>query len=394
VVDRFTADESLTALAVDCGAGELALVDRFTFIATFARPFGRDLFERKPIAVLMERRPLVVDGATTLAAVSAVISDTNPDALSTGFIVTAQGRYLGMGTGLDLMRLMAEQASVTLEELKATQRHLVEAEKFASLGQLVAGVAHEINTPLGIALTAASALDDRTRELVGGMSSGQLRAAELVDYLDLATETVSMVAANLTRAAGLIRSFKQVAVDQSAEILEAFPLRRVIEDTLASMMGVVRDAGHQVVVECDEAIEMTSYPGPLSQVLTNLIGNALTHAFADRTGGTITIRAIAGDRTVTVIHSDDGAGIPAANLPKIWEPFFTTRRGKGGSGLGLHIVHNIVTQSLGGRVEARSSEGQGASFTLELPREIEQGFGRRSGAGLMAAVRPLRELSA
>lgn len=268
-------------------------------------------------------------------------------------------------------------------ELKATQASLVQAEKMASLATLVAGVAHEINTPVGIAYGCATHLDGRTRATHEAFSQGQLKRSELATYMELATESSRLILTNLQRAAALIQSFKQVAVDQTSATRRRFDLRQYLEEIITSLGPRLRSTPHTVHLQCPEGILLNSFPGAFSQVVTNLVINALTHAFpADEAGavpaGTLTLSATllpaatdaensAGD--VELHFADNGCGIPEDHRNLIFEPFFTTRRGSGGSGLGLHIVFNLVTQTLGGSISVASTPGAGTTFIIRLPLE-------------------------
>ena len=280
--------------------------------------------------------------------------------------------------------LAAKQATErAYAELKETQASLVQAEKMASLGLLVAGIAHEINTPVGIAYSCASHLASQTGQLVTALEGGALKKSELLAYGAAAAESTRLMASNLSRAAELIRSFKLVAVDQASAELRRFDLGIYIREVVTSLGPRLRTTPHRVVVTCPEHISINSYPGALSQVVTNLVMNALIHAFSDETvdppedgigkrrAGTIaiTVEASASRSDVDLSFTDDGKGIPAESIEKIFEPFFTTRRGSGGSGLGLHIVFNLVTQSLGGRISVSSTEGQGTTFHIRFPRD-------------------------
>lgn len=255
-----------------------------------------------------------------------------------------------------------------LDQLTSAQRQLVESEKMASLGGLVAGVAHEINTPVGIGVTAASHLADKTREMTAQYAAGGLKRASLEAYLALCDESSVMILSNLKRAAELIRSFKQVAVDRSTEERRVFRLRGYLDEVLLSLRPHLKKTDHEVHVICDADISMDSYPGALSQIITNLVMNSLMHAFEPGEAGRIVITATLEGGQVQLIYVDNGKGIPPENLDKIFEPFYTTRRGRGGTGLGLHILYNLVTQKLGGTVRCESAPGQGTSFTLLLPQ--------------------------
>ncbi len=272
-------------------------------------------------------------------------------------------------------------------ELKEAQASLVQAEKMASLGMLVAGIAHEINTPVGIAYSCASHLGNRTRQLVAAIENGNLKKSELLTFAASAAESTRLMSANLNRAAELIRSFKQVAVDQASAELRRFDLKTYIEEVITSLGPRLRTTPHRVVIECPSDLSINGYPGALSQILTNLVMNALIHAFeikppktqpgesrppkAKPMAGTITIAVsmVEGTNDIEIHFSDDGRGIPAKLQTRIFEPFFTTKRGSGGSGLGLHIVLNLITQTLGGRITVDSTEGSGTTFHIRLPRE-------------------------
>lgn len=269
----------------------------------------------------------------------------------------------------DELRASKEAAELAYSSLQQAKNSLIQAEKMAALGSLVAGVAHEINTPIGTALTAASHLGERTAEFRAQFQGGKLKKSEAERYLETAVETSAIMVATIGRAAELIQSFKQVAVDQSTDIRRRFNLSAYIAEILLSLKPRLKQAQHAVVVDCPHDLEIDSYPGALSQVLTNFVMNSLLHGFSEGQIGKITISAQLRDSaTVVIRYADTGRGIPEKNLARIFEPFFTTRRGTGGTGLGLHIVYNIVTQSLGGTIDVMSEVGQGAAFILAIPR--------------------------
>lgn len=257
----------------------------------------------------------------------------------------------------------------SLHYLEMTRGHLVESEKMASLGGLVAGVAHEINTPVGITVSASSYLHDRTQALWEKLHSGSMTQADLNSYLDDAAKSARLLLSNANRAARLVQSFKQLAVDQTSDERRRFDLREYIEETLLSLQSELRGTGVVVQVECAAPIQMDSYPGPLAQVVTNLVLNSLQHAFEPGVPGQIHITARADDGDGVVLrYEDDGRGIPADLHHKIFEPFFTTRRGQGGSGLGLHLVYNIVTNRLDGSIGVESRATGGTLFVIRFPR--------------------------
>ncbi|WP_223677917.1 PAS domain-containing sensor histidine kinase [Azospirillum agricola] len=254
-------------------------------------------------------------------------------------------------------------------ELQAAQDSLVQTEKMASLGQLVAGVAHEVNGPVGVALTTASHLLSRAEDVRRQFGANALTRSALSGFLEVAQEAGQLLVGNTERIAALVHMFKQVSADQTGDERRTFYLREYTEDVLLSLHTQIGSSGHRVVLTCPEALQLESYPGAFARVLTHLVRNALTHAFRPERSGRIAIdiRAI-DDDWIEVVHADDGQGILDGDLPKIYDPFFTTARHAGCVGLGLHIAYNLATQTLGGQLTVRNAPGEGAVFTLRLPR--------------------------
>ena len=255
-----------------------------------------------------------------------------------------------------------------LERLQATQTQLVQSEKMASLGALVAGIAHEINTPVGIGVTAASTLQARASQIKLKYEKDNLTRSELERFLETANDAGDIILNNLQRAADLIQSFKRVAVDQSSNERRVFPLKRYLGEVLQSLAPKLKHGGHSVTVDCPDDLQMDSYPGVLAQILTNFVSNSLLHAFGTEPNGHITIAAHLDGDEVVLRCADDGKGIAPDNLARIFDPFFTTKRGSGGTGLGLHIVYNLVTKTLGGSIRAESVPGQGMAILTRIPR--------------------------
>jgi len=264
-------------------------------------------------------------------------------------------------------RRTEEALHQSLARLKDTQQQLVEQEKLASLGQLVAGVAHEINTPVGVALTGATVLRHETRRLRSLAEQGQARKSDVQRYFALADETADLVTANCQRAADLVHSFKQVAVDQASEGRRETVLATFLNEVLFSLRPKLKNSPVAVSVECPADIVMDTFPGCISQVLTNFVMNSLLHAFDPGQSGQITIRALQEGQQVVLTYADDGKGIAPEHQGRIFDPFFTTKRGQGGTGLGMHVVYNLVTGRLGGNLRLESAPGRGTVFILTLP---------------------------
>jgi signal transduction histidine kinase len=261
-------------------------------------------------------------------------------------------------------RKMAEAALHASE----TQRYLIEAERLAALGGLVAGVAHEISSPIGTSLTVASTLARRTAAFTKVIASDQLRRAQLSEFAESCRGAADQLVANLERAGGLIQSIKQVAADRSSDNRRAFDLKLATEQVVASVRSRLLKSQSSLEVEVPSDIIMDSFPGPYGQVLTNLIFNAIKHGFSAAPGGHMLLKArrLAADQ-VEITFSDDGCGIPEHLQRHVFDPFFTTRRNDGSTGLGLYIVYNLVTQQLGGRITLVSAPGQGTTIYMTLP---------------------------
>ncbi len=255
----------------------------------------------------------------------------------------------------------------TLDSLKETQAHLIQTEKLAALGDLVAGVAHEINTPTGVAVTAASYLEQKTREFAESFRGGNARRSQLEKFLGLCEQSAGIIMINLRRAAEMITGFKRVAVDQASEQPGVFRVREYIGEILLSLKPKLKQAAFSVEITCDERLEMDSYPGAFSQILSNMLMNTLMHAYDDGERGRVVIAVEKQESAYVLTYADDGKGIASHYKDKIFDPFFTTRRGKGGTGLGLYIVYTLVVQKLHGTVECDSTPGNGATFTLRIP---------------------------
>ena len=258
----------------------------------------------------------------------------------------------------------------TLERLTQAQRQLFESEKLASLGGMVAGIAHEINTPLGIGVTAASHLREEALRLLARMRDGEPDAAEFEAFRAIACESSDLILRNLQRADRLVRSFKRIAVDQSSEDRRSVDLGASLDEILTTLGPSLKKLPHRIEIECPPGIVIETAPGALYQVITNLVMNSLAHGFAPGVAGSILISARREDGVIAIEYADNGRGMDDAVRARMYEPFYTTQRGQGGSGLGMHIVYTLVTQVLGGSIECDSVPGQGTRFRIRFPERL------------------------
>lgn len=258
----------------------------------------------------------------------------------------------------------------TLERLTQAQRQLFESEKLASLGGMVAGIAHEINTPLGIGVTAASHLREEAQRLLARMRDDEPDAAEFEAFRAIACESSDLILRNLQRADRLVRSFKRIAVDQSSEDRRAVDLGASLDEILTTLGPSLKKLPHRIEIECPPGIVVETAPGALYQVITNLVMNSLAHGFAPGVAGSILLRAWREDGAIVIEYADNGRGMDEAVRARMYEPFYTTQRGQGGSGLGMHIVYTLVTQVLGGSIECDSVPGQGTRFRIRFPERL------------------------
>lgn len=254
-----------------------------------------------------------------------------------------------------------------LEQLRKTHEQMVQSEKLAALGAIVAAVAHELNTPLGNCLTVSTTLAAKTQDLDDAIHSGKVTRSALDHYLRSSREATQLLERGLSRACELVASFKQVAVDQSTSQRRPFDFKEVVEGVVALMQVSLRRTPYVIEMDISSGLEMDSYPGPIEQIVTNLMSNAIVHAFDGYDKGRMTIAARRIDDTVVIEFSDDGCGMDESIQRHIFDPFFTTRLGRGGSGLGMNICYNLVTGPLGGTINLQSALAQGTTFKIVLP---------------------------
>ncbi|MCF7919414.1 MAG: tetratricopeptide repeat protein [Candidatus Cloacimonetes bacterium] len=265
-----------------------------------------------------------------------------------------------------LITRQKEELSETLGELRKTQKKLVESEKMASLGSLVTGVAHEINTPVGIIITAASNLCDRQKTLMEKYQNNQMKKSDLDTFLGYIEKAGNLILSNSQRTGELVKSFKQVSVDQSTEAQRQFKIRNYIRDVLTSLEPKFKGRKVEVKINCDEFLVWNSYPGIFAQIITNLVLNSLVHAFGETDEGEIAFNVVQSDKRLYIEYYDDGKGMAGEVLKKIFDPFFTTNK-QTGTGLGMHIIYNLVTQKLNGNIIVESEPGKGARFKMDFP---------------------------
>jgi signal transduction histidine kinase len=262
---------------------------------------------------------------------------------------------------------LAGDINKMVDSLKLHQQRIDEDEKLAALGNIVAGVAHEINTPLGIGVTTSTYMKKINDEYRIALNEGRFTKKDLVEYMESMNESLELLLYNLERGAHIIQSFKRIAIDQTYETQEEFNVLEYIDSVVISLTHEYKKSNHKFCIMCDENLSIKSYPGIFAQILTNLIMNSVIHAFNGMENGRIEIQAFMEGEMFVLHYSDNGCGISEENLQKIFTPFFTTRKNSGGSGLGLNIVKNLITQKLNGTITAESELGNGATFIIKIP---------------------------
>ncbi len=256
----------------------------------------------------------------------------------------------------------------TLAQLQLARAAMVHSEKMAALGSLVAGIAHELNTPIGNSLTVITTLSHDLNNLVAAEHEGRLRRSDLLSFLDRSGEAAQLLERNIGRANDLITNFKQIAVDQTSDQRRHFELAAFLQELMATLRAGASARPFELSADVPQPLPFDSYPGALGQVLQNLVNNAAAHAFEPEAHGLVRVGVVhLPSDWVQITVQDNGRGIAPEVLPRIFDPFFTTRLGQGGSGLGLHITHNLVTQLLGGRIEVHSQIGTGTAFLITIP---------------------------
>jgi len=267
----------------------------------------------------------------------------------------------------DALKESNQELLSTLEKLHQFQSQLVESEKMASLGDMVAGVAHEVNTPIGLGVTASTLLADRLDEIKQAFDNKTLKSSQLKKFLHDSCENVAIIYRNLNRAADLISSFKKVAVDQSSENLRTFDVKQLLNEVLLTLKPQLNVLPYIIDIDCPDDLTINSKPGPINQILINLIMNSIIHGFEGKDKGRISITVMSLSNQLNILYKDDGIGVAESIKHKVFEPFTTTKRGEGGSGLGLHLVYNLVTQALGGSIVLSSELAHGVSIEINFP---------------------------
>lgn len=305
------------------------------------------------------------------------VKEAEEDAMLEGFITDvtdlkkSQAELAALNQELeDRVKRRTAELEKSITDLQNAQQQLVEAEKLASLGGLVAGVSHEINTPLGIGLTSATYLQERLVKLEEDYKAGSFKRSTLEKFMHIADEGLAATVTNLRRAASLVQSFKQVAVDQTSEVLREFELYSYLGEVLTSLRPRWKRSTHSVELHAEGDAKETivkTYPGVIMQIMSNLISNSLVHGFEGMQNGVVEISLRHANGEISIDYRDNGKGMTPEQIQRVFEPFFTTKMGSGGSGLGMHIVWNLVTRKLGGTIECHSELGKGARFIITFP---------------------------
>ncbi len=367
----FASDALIPGVVVQDAQGRLrALMSRNRFLEVFSQSYRSEVYFSRPLERLLRDEfsaPLCVTADASIAAVAETALQRPRDRFNEPLAVAYPGDVYKVLEMHDLLLALARIQTHQYQQLQVALDHLVQAEKLASLGALVAGVAHEINTPIGVSLSAASHLSEQVNAFGGLLERQQIRKADLQAFVDGSREASGIILHNMERAAALVRSFKQVAADQTSETRRSFDLQQTVAEILFNLGPRFKHRSVELVQQVEPGIAMDCFPGALAQILSNLVLNALLHGFEETGSGQIEVLGSRRGQDVEITVRDNGRGIPADLLGRVFDPFFTTKRNQGGTGLGLHIVFNLVHNTLGGSIVLHSSVGQGSAFVMRVP---------------------------
>lgn len=349
------------------------LISRRRFMEIFSQPYRAEVYFSRPLETLLAHEfpaPLCILAMDSIDAAAQQALARERELFHEPIAVEHADRRFTILEPQELLHALANQYKFQFRELQITKDNLVQSEKLASLGALVAGVAHEINTPIGVSLSAASYLAGQIEAFEKTLAANLVRKLDLQNLVDNAKAGTALILHNMERAATLVKSFKQVAADQTSESRREFDLQQSIGEILLSLQPTLRKTGVKLQLDVPQGIRMDGFPGALAQIVSNLVLNALVHAFRPDGIGLVRVWAGAGahEGEVKLVLEDDGVGIAPENLGRVFDPFFTTRRNQGGTGLGLHIVHNLVYKTMGGSIKVISQPGLGTRFEMRIPR--------------------------
>lgn len=360
-------------VVVDTDASIKGLISRQRFMEVFSQPYRKEVYFGRSLKLLLDEEfapPLCVSADEPIAQGADAASKRERHLFHEPIAVDHGNGVYRILEVQRLLHALADMYAFQFRELQAAKDSLVQAEKLASLGGLVAGVAHEINTPIGVSLSAASYLCEQIDIFAKLVETQKVRKTDLNGMIENSREASGIILQNMERAASLVRSFKQVAADQTSENRRQFDLRQSVSEILNSLSPSFKHTNIELRCEVDEGIAMDCYPGALAQIISNLVLNALIHAFGEEGRGSIVVSGsvLPGTQDVEMVIKDNGRGVPPEILGRIFDPFFTTRRNQGGTGLGLHIVHNLVHNTLGGNITVDSKQQVGTWFSVRIPQ--------------------------
>ncbi len=308
-----------------------------------------------------------------LAIISLPYSTFNYYSFLMIYIVLSLFVFIMVKNYAEMERILHRQSrtlQISVDELQQVQKNLIEAEKMAALGGLVAGISHEINTPLGIALTAITHNQDHLFTIEAHLQDKTLKQTTLVESIKAQQKGYRLILRNLDQANNLIGNFKQIAVDQASENLREIYIYEYIQETIDSMKPLFKQKSIQLHVFGEEQVKVDTYPGPIYQIISNFINNSLVHGFESQDTGNITISVQVANQSVTLSYADDGVGMSEEMLKRIYDPYVTSKGNQGGSGLGMNIVYNLVTQVLEGKIDCQSRLGEGIQVTISFPVKV------------------------